>query len=72
LKRTPNPKRKLKIRNHSSYLKVEDTLKIQNPPNAGGYYKISSLTSDALYLKNNFFLKLNLPMEDTSQKNIAF
>lgn len=72
LKRALNPKRKLKIRNRSSYLKVGDTLKIQNPSHARGYYKISSLTSDVLYLEDNPFLRLKFHMEELYGKILHF
>ena len=72
LKRALNPKRKLKIRNRSSYLKVGDTLKIQNPSHARGYYKIGSLTSDVIYLEDNPFLRLKFHMEELHGKILHF
>lgn len=71
-KRALNPKRKLKIRNRSSYLKVGDTLKIQNPSHARGYYKISSLTSDVIYLEDNPFLRLKFHIEELHEKLLLF
>lgn len=72
LKRVLNPKRKLKIKNHSPYLKVGDTLKIQNPVHIKGYYKISSLTSDVIYLEDNPFLRLEFYMEELYGKLLFF
>ena len=69
LKEFVNPGRKVKIRNHSPYLTVGDTLKIRNPSHITGYYGVTSLNNEIIYLEElNIFLRLKFQLKEFLEK----